>query len=129
MNSSTKTLAVLRFSMAALFLWFGTQQLVDAGAWVGFLPQWTGYLPVPGEMFVRLNGLLEVIGAALLIIGAGTRVIATILGLHLLAIAASAGGAVGVRDAALGACAIALSLSPADRLTVDARSAGTAKPG
>jgi hypothetical protein len=41
---------IIRFTMVGLFLWFGVRQLVDPAAWTVFLPQWTGYMPIPGEM-------------------------------------------------------------------------------
>ncbi len=112
--------ATIRYSLVLLFLWFGVQQLIDAPTWVGFLPEWTGYIPVPGELFVQLNGWMEVVFAVLLMLGVFTRVVAAVLGVHLLFIAVSVGGAIGVRDAALGLVTIAFALSPADRWTLDA---------
>lgn len=111
---------VIRYSLVLLFLWFGVQQLIDAPSWVGFLPEWTGYIPVPGELFVQLNGWMEVVFAVLLALGVFTRVVAAILGVHLLVIAVSVGGAIGMRDAVLGLVTIALAWSPADRWTLDA---------
>jgi uncharacterized membrane protein YphA (DoxX/SURF4 family) len=110
---------VIRISLVVLFLWFGVQQLIDAQAWVGFLPEWTGYIPVPGDMFVQLNGWMEVVFAVLLLMGVFTRVVAAVLGVHFMCIAATVGGAIGVRDAVLGCATIALALSPADRWTLD----------
>jgi len=111
---------VLRYSWALLFFWFGFAQLTDATNWVIYLPEWTGYLPIPGEMLVRINGLLEVCCATLLTLGVHTRIISAFLALHLFGIAASVGGATGVRDAALGAAGIALALQIPDGLTIDA---------
>ena len=113
--------ALLRVAYVALFAWFGAQQLLDPSAWVGFLPEWTGYFPIPGEMLVQLNGLLELCLAALLALGVFTRPIAAFLALHLLGIAISAGGATGVRDAGLAAIGIALALNQPDRWTLDTR--------
>lgn len=113
--------ATIRYSLVLLFLWFGVQQLIDAPTWVGFLPEWTGYIPVPGELFVQLNGWMEVVFAVLLMLGVFTRVVAAVLGVHLLFIAVSVGGAIGVRDAVLGLVTIALALSPVDGWTLDAR--------
>lgn len=113
---------VVRFSAVLLFLWFGVQQLMSPGDWVGFLPAWTGYIPVPGEMFVQMNGLAEVVLAALLALGVSTRVVAFLLGAHLLLIAVTAGGAIGVRDAALALMTLSLVLGAPDAWTMDARS-------
>jgi len=110
---------VLRFGFALLFLWFGYQHILDPSVWLGFLPEWTGYLPIPGETLVQINGLFAIISALFLILGVYTRVVALILGFHLIAIALEAGGATGVRDAALAMCALALASSEPDKWTVD----------
>jgi uncharacterized membrane protein YphA (DoxX/SURF4 family) len=115
----------LRYSFALLFFWFGFQQLTDASTWVTYLPEWTGYFPIPGEMLVQINGLFEVCCAALLALGIHTRIIAGFLGLHLLGIAASVGGATGVRDAALGMIGISLACQMPDAYTLDARTQTT----
>lgn len=121
MNTNLVGRAILRYSWALLFFWFGFAQLTDAASWVIYLPEWTGYLPIPGEMLVQINGLLEVCCATLLALGIHTRIIAGFLGFHLLGIAASVGGATGVRDAALGAVGIALALQTPDTLTLDSK--------
>ena len=112
---------VLRYSWTLLFVWFGFQQLTAAQAWTSYLPPWTGYFPVPGEMLVQLNGLLELCLAALLALGAYTRVVAGLLAVHLAMIAFSVGGAVGVRDAALAATGFALMFLKPDAWTLDER--------
>lgn len=66
-----------------------------------------------------MNGWVEIIGAIALILGIGLRPVSFLLGVHLVGIALTAGGAIGVRDTALGLSAIALSLSPADPWTID----------
>lgn len=110
----------LRWSLALLFVWFGTQQLLHPAQWVSYLPEWTGYLPMPSEMFVQLNGWLEICLATLLAIGVYTRFSAGLLGLHLAGIAVTAGGAVGVRDATLAAACISVVLGGADQWSLDA---------
>ncbi|MBI4433405.1 DoxX family protein [Candidatus Uhrbacteria bacterium] len=119
---SFRAAVIIRCALALLFFWFGIQQVRDAGAWTGFLPEWIGYLPIPPEMIVHLNGWFEVIASVLLSLGAGTRVVAGLLGAHLLGIAITVGGMIGVRDATLAIITLALVMSPPDRLTMDARS-------
>jgi len=116
-----RSAAAIRFAMAALFLWFGAMQLTEPAAWVGFLPEWTGYFPIPAEILIRMNGLFEVLFALLLAVGAFTRVVAFLLGAHLLFIAVSVGGAIGVRDAALAVTTLALAFAAPDALTLDAK--------
>lgn len=120
-NNMPRTLLLLRVSLAALFLWFGTQQWLYPDAWVSFLPAWLGYLPVPANSFIMINGCAEIIGALALLLGVWVQPVSILLGLHLLGIAATMGGAIGARDAALGLAAIALGLSPSDAYTIDAK--------
>lgn len=120
MNPHLAAKLVLRWSFALLFFWFGVQQLMNASDWVTFLPEFTGYLPIPGEMLVQLNGWLELCLAVLLLLGYQTRIAAGLLALHLFGIAASVGGAIGMRDAVLGSIGVALALPPADEWTLDA---------
>lgn len=89
--------------------------------WVSFLPAWTGYFPIPAEMLVQLNGLVEVVLAGLLLVGAYTRVSATVLAAHLAGIAISVGGAIGIRDAALAAAGVSLALGEPDAWSLDTR--------
>ena len=119
MNFPLASRVVLRWSWALLFVWFGTQQLMHPDAWVTFLPTWTGYLPVPAEMLIQLNGWMEVCLAALLFAGYFTRLCALVLAAHLAGIAASVGGATGVRDIALAAAGTSLALGEADEWTLD----------
>ena len=114
-----RTLPLLRLTLGGLFLWFGLQQWLHPDAWTVFLPEFLGYLPIPGTMLVMMNGWVEIVGAIALILGFAVRPLSFLLGIHLLGIAISAGGAIGVRDAALGLSAIALSLSRADQFTID----------
>ncbi len=114
---------MLRLALVALYGWFGVMQLQDPSVWVGFLPEATGYLPIPGEMLVRLNGWFEVVAAATLLLGVYTRAVAFVLGAHLAGIAITAGGAIGVRDATLAIATFILTLNAPDSWTVDARSA------
>ncbi len=110
---------ILRFSISLLFLWFGIQQLIDPGMWIGFLPEWTGYFPIPGEIIVGVNGWFEIVFAGLITMGLWTRFASALLGLHLLGIAFAAGGAIGIRDAGLAAACLSLAFQTPDRWTLD----------
>jgi uncharacterized membrane protein YphA (DoxX/SURF4 family) len=115
-----RALLVLRVSLVFLYGWFGITQLVDPSPWVSYLPEWTGYMPIPGEMLVQLNGWFETVCAILLLIGLYGRYASLLLGLHLFGIAVSVGGAIGVRDGVLAAATIALALGTPDHFTLDA---------
>lgn len=119
---NNRSLILLRYAWVALFLWFGVEQLASPATWVSYLPVWTGYMPIPGEMLVQLNGWLELVLAFMLLVGIYTRGVAILLSLHLFGIAVTAGGAIGMRDAVLGMMGISLAFSPADAWTLDAKS-------
>ena len=121
MNLSLMGRVLWRWSLVGLFLWFGIQQLINPSSWISFLPVWTGYLPIPGEMLIRLNGWLEVCLAVALFFGCYTRFVSMVLGLHLFGIAVSAGGAIGVRDGVLALGTISVALSEPDAWTLDQR--------
>jgi len=112
---------LLRLSFVALFVWFGVTQLVNPGMWVAYLPQFLGYLPIPGEMIVLMNGWFEIVAAFLLLTGVGVRWIAFILGVHLMGIAITAGGAVGVRDASISLSLFTLWLLGPDEWAIERR--------
>lgn len=103
---------VLRLGLAIVFLWFGLSQLVDGINWVSWVPEWAvNLLHLPPAMIVLVNGLLEVIGGALLALNIWTRWVALALALHLLVITIEIGAsAIGVRDFGLTAATFALAL-------------------
>ncbi len=102
---------LLRLGMAFVFIYFGTSQLMHPEQWTTFLPGWASNLPITAVKFVLLNGLIEVIGALLLIFGIWTRLVALLLALHLFGIAATVGGSIGVRDVGLGIATLSLFFS------------------
>jgi uncharacterized membrane protein YphA (DoxX/SURF4 family) len=114
-------LVILRYSYVVLFLWFGTSQLLNPGAWTSFLPEWLGYLPMPPEMFVQLNGWAEIIAALFLLTGTYVRLVAGFLALHLFGIAISTLGAIGMRDAILAMIGVTLAAHAPDECTLDAK--------
>lgn len=113
------SLRILRYSFFILFLWFGFQQITDPGTWVGFLPNWTGYLPIPANMLIQINGWFEIIASLFLATGIFTKFIAAILSLHLLAIAWEAGGAIGMRDLILAMMGLSLVFADQDTWSLD----------
>ena len=110
MNKEKVGLAILRFGLATLFLWFGFSQLFDGKDWVSWVPQWAVQLiHLPPAMIVLLNGALEVVGGALLAMDLLVAPVALILALHLLVIAVEIGiTAIGVRDFGLMCATFAL---------------------
>ena len=105
-------LLVLRFGLAAVFLWFGFSQLFDGINWVAWVPDWAvSLLHLPPAMIVLGNGLFEVVLGTLLALGVRTTPVAYILALHLFIIVVDIGlTAVGVRDFGLMMAVLALGL-------------------
>jgi uncharacterized membrane protein YphA (DoxX/SURF4 family) len=110
---------VLRLGLAIVFAWFGLQQLTDPGSWIAFVPAFTTNPLISPETIILLNGWLEVVGAVLLVMGFQTRIVALVLGLHMLFIAIETGGAIGVRDFGLTVACLALALLTPDRWSID----------
>jgi uncharacterized membrane protein YphA (DoxX/SURF4 family) len=125
---------VLRIGMSLVFLWFGTQQLLHAADWTGFIPEFVvNMLPVSAETFVLGNGLMEVVFGIALILGIFTRPVAFILAIHMFGIALSLGwSAIGIRDFGLTVATTAIFLYGADYWTLDRKIRGkstTPSPG
>jgi len=120
MNKEKIGLHILRFGLAAVFLWFGFSQLFDSAGWIGWVPDWAvSILHVPPAYIVLANGTFEVIAGALLVAGIFVRPVAFLLALHLVLITIEIGlNEIGVRDFGLTMATFALALlwSPEDRL-------------
>ena len=115
-------LRVLRYGLVLVFLYFGISQLVAPSDWTGWLPLWTESLPVSQETFIIMNGAFETILALALLAGFYTRITATLLALHMLAITLDIGfTAVGVRDFGVTIATAALALLSPDRWTIDVK--------
>lgn len=111
---------LLRYSVALLFLWFGLNQLLNAGAWVAWLPPWVGQLPIEPLSFIYLNGILETVLGVCLAVGLFTRFSALILSLHLFGIAFSLGyNDIAVRDFCLALATMAVAFHGSDRFSYD----------
>lgn len=103
---------LLRFGLAAVFLWFGFSQLFDSLKWVSLVPDYAvNLLHIPPAMIVIGNGIIEIVLGCLLAMGFWVRIVSFILALHLIPITLEMGfGATGVRDFGLVCAMFALSL-------------------
>ncbi|HIH14757.1 MAG: hypothetical protein QT08_C0009G0003 [archaeon GW2011_AR17] len=111
---------LLRYAVAFLFLWFGLNQLFNAGAWVAWLPSWVESLPIDPVSFILLNGFFESLFGLCLALGVFTRFSALVLGLHLFGIAFSLGyNDIAVRDFSLALATMAVVFYGSDRLCYD----------
>ena len=111
---------ILRLGLTFVFIWFGTNQLMNAESWTGFVPEW-GTFGLDPQTVVYLNGAFEVIGALMLGFGIFVRWVATLLALHLFVIASSLGlTPVGVRDFGLSFAILAVAFFGPDKYCLSA---------
>jgi uncharacterized membrane protein YphA (DoxX/SURF4 family) len=117
-NTQHIGLMILRYGLAAMFLWFGFSQLIDSANWVSWVPEWAStVLHIPPAFIVLLNGAFEVVAGFLLAAGILVRPVAVLLALHLALITLEIGAtAIGVRDFGLTCATAALALLYQKRL-------------
>lgn len=113
--------AVLRVGISLVFLWFAFQQLTNADAWTGFVPDLAVSLSgLSAETLVLLNGVFEMVAGLALITGFYTRLAAVLLSLHMFHIISIVGySAISVRDFGIAIAALSIALVEADRWTLD----------
>ncbi len=112
---------VLRLGLAALYLWFGFSEVLNPEMWVSWVPTWASSITgLSAHSIVYINGGFEIALGAFLAIGIAVRWVALVLAVHMAVIVYEIGfDAIGVRDAALAAATIALSLGGSDWLTLE----------
>lgn len=112
---------ILRIGIALVFLWFGTQQIVNPNQWIGYIPQgMIDLLSLNALKLVYLNGLIEIVFGSALLLGYFTRISSLLLALHMLHITYIVGfDAVGVRDFGLSIATIAIFMFGVDNFSLD----------
>lgn len=104
--------AVLRWGLAIVFLYFGISQLMYPERFVGWLPAEVAMIPLAPKIIVILNGALELLFGTALALGLYTRIAAFILGSHLAGITYTIGlTEIGFRDLGLSIATLALVLT------------------
>ena len=124
-NKLTKELrlyapAVVRYGMALVILWFGTQQIINPGDWIAYVPQSIATIThLSLNAIVNYNGIFEIVFGVLLLIGWQTRWVALILALHLFDIMYTVGyGEIGVRDFGLAVATFSIFMYGSDVLCI-----------
>lgn len=113
--------SMVRIGVAMVFLWFGANQLLRPGYFIGYLPKFIFSLPGEPATYILLNGGMEIVFGTLLLLGFYTRISALILGLHLAGITYTVGwNEIGARDFGLTLATLSVVLSQPDVLTIDA---------
>jgi uncharacterized membrane protein YphA (DoxX/SURF4 family) len=113
--------ATVRIGLSLVFLWFGSQQILDANVWTGLIPtQVTQLSGISALSFVYMNGAFEIIFGLCLLVGFFTRLSALLLAIHLLGITVTIGyNDVGVRDFGLTMASLSVFLYGADAWSLD----------
>jgi uncharacterized membrane protein YphA (DoxX/SURF4 family) len=108
--------AVLRIGIGLLLLWFGLTNTVAPGRLAGYLPVWfESVSPITPLTFMVVNGIFELLLAALLLIGYFTRIAALLSALHIAVIGFVIGyGDVAIRDFGLAIASLATFLHGPD---------------
>jgi uncharacterized membrane protein YphA (DoxX/SURF4 family) len=123
MNSYSRYAPVIvRIGMSLVFLWFGTNQLMHPTMWAGVVPAWVSAMtPGGASTVVHINGWFEIVAGLCLVVGFQVRLVALLLGLHLLGIASSFGvnSPIGVRDFGLTIATLSIFFAGADVWSVD----------
>ena len=111
---------VLRTGIAIVFLWFGFSQISKPVQWTLMVPDYASLIPLSTITMIYLNGILEIVFAALLLLGLYTRITSLLLALHLFHIVTIVGyGAVGIRDFALALATLSIFLNGPDEFCID----------
>ena len=111
---------VLRYSMAAVILWFGIQQFLHTETWTAYVPDSaTALTHLSATTLVYINGTFEVLFGFLLVFGIQVRLTALLLALHLLDIMYVVGyGEIGVRDFGLALATLVVSMNGPDAFSL-----------
>lgn len=119
--------ALLRVGLAMVFIWFGSNQLLNQAMWVGLIPKSLITLTgISAATFVTLNGIFEIVMAVLLAFGIGIRIVATLLFLHLITIIGDLGlNAIGIRDVGLMFAMLSVAFHGADDYSFDTDTVGS----
>ena len=114
---------ILRIAISLVFLWFGSQQLMNPQPWTRLVPDaaiaMTGLSPIA---FILFNGSFEIVFGLCLLFGFFTRATALVLGVHLFLITLSLGlTAIGIRDFGLSLATISIFFHGMDQFSLDWR--------
>ena len=110
---------ILRLGLSAVFIWFGISQIVNPINFIGYLPD-VLFSSGHSTQFVYANGIFEIIAGGLLAVGFWTRLMAFLLGTHLLAIMIVLGyGEAAVRDFGLTIATFAIAMWGPDSWCID----------
>lgn len=107
---------LVRIPIALVFIWFSVNQLMIPSDWVGYMPKFLQQMPNP-DTIILVNASVVLLLALMLLVGAYTRIVASLLGLHLMFIAFSLNwSSIAIRDFGLAFATLSIALHGSDRL-------------
>jgi uncharacterized membrane protein YphA (DoxX/SURF4 family) len=112
---------ILRIGLSLVFIWFGSQQLMNTQMWTSMIPQIVMDLSgLTASTLVHFNGAFEIVFGTALFFGFYTRAVALLLALHMIDITFVVGfDAIGVRDFGLSIATFTSAMLGAGALSVD----------
>ena len=120
MKNKDLPVALLRWSLALVFLYFGFSQVVNPSAWAGLVPEFLTKSFLSANNIVMMNAILEITLGIFLASGIHTKFSSLTLAIHLFFITLSMGfSPIGARDFGLTVATFVIFLSDLDRYTLD----------
>jgi uncharacterized membrane protein YphA (DoxX/SURF4 family) len=115
--------SILRYGMAIVILWFGTEQLMHPELWTAYIPDSiVSMAHMSALTLVHVNAAFELIFGVLLLFGIQTRIVALLLALHLFNIMWTVGyGEIAVRDFGLAVATLVVSMNGPDVLCMQGK--------
>ncbi len=112
---------ILRIGISLVFLWFGSQQLLNTNSWISFIPDWVVNIShLSAQTLVHFNGAFEIVFGICLLFGYFTRITALLLALHMLDITFTVGyTSIGIRDFGLSIATLSIFLYGVDAWCLD----------
>jgi len=122
----TSASAVLRYGIGAVILWFSIQQFIHNSAYVGFIPDSIVSLThISANILVFFNAMFELVFGLLLVFGWQTRIVATLLALHMFDIMWVVGyGDIGVRDFGIAVGILVVAMNGSDLFCITQKRKG-----
>jgi len=117
----TNAPTVLRLGISAVILWFSFAQFTQNEQYTAYIPDSVvAFTHIQATTLVFINALFELIFGLALVFGFKTRIVATLLALHLFDIMWTVGyGEIGIRDFGLAVATLVVAMNGPDLFCID----------